>query len=201
MPRRKPASGKQKKTKLQDSRAIKRGDLEPVPAPKRPATRPNKTASARHAQPASSNDTRLHSKFTGLSSAYLSATKLLAYSTPLERPIPASSAIFDPFVIENESSRLTCPTRPKWVGKSKKEVERDEEGFFRKWQASTQSVVDDWRSAGPSTVTSDGDGEGDDEAAAGSAAKKWPRSPTWYETNLEVWRQLSVVCLSSQRAS
>ena len=66
---------------------------------------------------------------------------------------------------------------------SKKEVEKNEEGWFKKWLDQTDRVLDEWVDNG--SPPSDGDTESGGEVAI-------PRAPTYFERNLEVWRQLSV---------
>ncbi len=75
--------------------------------------------------------------------------------------------------MERDEGKLSCPSRQKFkFGQTKKEVEKNEEGWFKKWLRSTQEVIESW-------VT----GEEEEEGV-------WPRSTSWFETNLEVWRQL-----------
>ena len=62
---------------------------------------------------------------------------------------------------------------------SKLEVERNEEGIFKKWLAQTDQFLDDWqnREQNPDDITT---------------ATAQLRSPSYFERNLEVWRQLYV---------
>ena len=64
---------------------------------------------------------------------------------------------------------------------SKNEVEKNEEGLFKKWLDQTDQVLKEWVDSGssPSGVVTSGQG-GD----------VMPRAPTHFERNLEVWRQL-----------
>lgn len=64
---------------------------------------------------------------------------------------------------------------------SKNEVERNEEGQFKKWLDQTDQVLKEWVDRGPSPS----DGE-----ASSQAEVVMPRAPTHFERNLEVWRQL-----------
>jgi hypothetical protein len=64
---------------------------------------------------------------------------------------------------------------------SKKEVEKNEEGWFKKWLDQTDQVLDEWVDSG--SPPSNGDTESQGETAI-------PRAPTHFERNLEVWRQL-----------
>jgi hypothetical protein len=95
--------------------------------------------------------------------------------------------------MERDGGRLTCPSRPKFrVGAGKKEVERNEEGWFRQWLAGTEAVVEEWVEGGEGDTEEGNEGE---EGIGGREEDReegvtWPRSPSWFETNLEVWRQL-----------
>jgi hypothetical protein len=177
MPRRKPFSNKQRKVQLQEKRASKRGESPPPESRTsksrtllRPSNRPQRSL------PSDPTSYKLQSRFTALTSKYLETTRNLAHSTPLPRPIPAENAVFPVDWLERDQGALTCPARPKFkFGQTKKEVERNEEGWFKKWLRATQEIVEDWVEG-----ASDGDDEGD----------AWPRSTSWFETNLEVWRQL-----------
>ena len=64
---------------------------------------------------------------------------------------------------------------------SKTEVEKNEEGLFKKWLDQTDQVLEEWVDSGssPSSTTTGGQGE-----------EVMPRAPTHFERNLEVWRQL-----------
>ncbi|TNY19065.1 hypothetical protein DMC30DRAFT_424476 [Rhodotorula diobovata] len=74
------------------------------------------------------------------------------------------------------SSELTCPKRPKWsYNQTKREVEKNEEGIFRTWLASMDDILA--RAAAPPLH--------EDGTIAGL-----PGSPTFFERNLNVWRQL-----------
>jgi len=61
---------------------------------------------------------------------------------------------------------------------SKTEVEKNEEGLFKKWLDQTDQVLKEWVDSGPDIPTGS-QGEG-----------VMPRAPTHFERNLEVWRQL-----------
>ena len=113
---------------------------------------------------------RLQSKFIALTPEYIARTRDLAYSTVLDRPIPPQNAEFPIDLLLRDEGKLTCPTRPKFrYDQTKKEVEKNEEGMFKKWLKTTEETVEEWVHGGD---------------------EEWPRSPTWFETNLEVWRQL-----------
>jgi hypothetical protein len=192
MPRRKPASAKQKKLYLQDKRAVKRGDLDvselltPAHKPSNPKSRFQKS------DPRDVEDVsrKLQSKFVTVSSEYLERTRNLAHSEALIRPIPAEYALFPIELLERDQrKRLTCPSRPKFrYDMTKKEVEKNEEGWFRKWMKSTEEIMDDWIDGEDEEKAVTGE-ESEDAAEVGEKAS-WPRSVSWFETNLEVWRQL-----------
>jgi hypothetical protein len=65
----------------------------------------------------------------------------------------------------------------------KKEVEKNEEGLFAKWIAEMDNNVETWRSEGVVVENSQ-----DDQSDHSVEALK--RSPTYFERNLEVWRQV-----------
>ena len=67
----------------------------------------------------------------------------------------------------------------------KKEVEKNEEGLFAKWILEMDKNVELWRSEG---IVDEND-ENDQVIHSVEALR---RSPTYFERNLEVWRQLSV---------
>jgi hypothetical protein len=192
MPRRKPASAKQKKLYLQDKRAVKRGDLD-ITDLHTPAAKPSNPKSIfQKSDPKDGEDVskRLQSKFVTVSPEYLERTRDLAHSDGLVRPIPHEYALFPVELLERDmGKRLTCPSRPKFrYDMTKKEVEKNEEGWFNKWMKSTEEIMDDWI---------DGVQEEEDQGIIldekGDEVEKkpsWPRSVSWFETNLEVWRQL-----------
>ena len=64
---------------------------------------------------------------------------------------------------------------------SKIEVEKNEEGQFKKWLGQTDQVLKEWvdRGSSPSSAVT---GNLDEDVM--------PRAPTHFERNLEVWRQL-----------
>ncbi|WVQ95598.1 hypothetical protein IAU59_002695 [Kwoniella sp. CBS 9459] len=181
MPRRKPASAKHKRQKLIDKRALKRGDLT---AEEHAAGLHslNKTYGRVRELPSKSggpdlagrSDARkLQSRFVALHPKFLDRTRDLAFSEILERPLPPSSSVFplDILTERDTEGELTCPQRPRFrYGQTKKEVERNEEGHFKKWLSGIEDVMQSWVD------------EGDEQGV--------PRGPTWFETNLEVWRQL-----------
>ena len=223
MQRRKPLSAKQRKEQLQLKRAVKRGDVPPPPPAKpdrhrkgrrgptgRPLAPPGaSTDPSRPAASAADASRRLESSFVKLPPAFLERTKALAASLPLARPIPSDRAIL-PDVDEKPAdapdashAQLTCPKRPKWrYDMSKKEVEANEHGLFKKWLAQTDAAVHAWSDAPSTGPIHVGHNPSSPSPAArevltatgdGAAAERMPRAPTSaFERNLEVWRQLYV---------
>lgn len=190
MPRKKPFSNKQRKVQLQEKRAIKRGDVSPPPPARRNPKQKRRPLASRSAAAgtvdaqAVASSRKLQSTFIKLSPMYLEKSKLIAAKHPLPRPLPPTVAVFDPGDLDKSNSggaqKLTCPKRPKWrYDMSKNEVEKNEEGWFKKWLDQTDQVLDAWVDC--SQPPSDGD--------AGSESSM-PRAPTHFERNLEVWRQL-----------
>lgn len=224
MPRRKPFSTKQKKAHLQDKRAVKRGDLDAqdvrIASHTHRAARPG-VGGGRHPPAGQSGltSTRLTSRFIALSPAYLDKTRDEAYNLILPRPIPRENGVFPVEIMHRDArvlqgsrdqedsvgstaigqsrpgQRLSCPARPKFrYDMTKKEVEKNEEGYYARWLDETEGVVRAWVE-GEEEVEQDGEGQQEDAAEEALAAFKvggglTRRSPTWFETNLEVWRQL-----------
>ncbi|KAF5385091.1 hypothetical protein D9615_001277 [Tricholomella constricta] len=205
-PRRKPTSSRQKKADIQLKRAIKRGDVQP-PDPQKKIRRPkfrrgptgNFIGSA--ADPARVTNVqaarRLQSTFVTLPPKFLEDTKFLASTLPLHRPIQNEIAVFSDSYSNAgnpNAPQLTCPRRPKWrFNMSKKEVEHNEEGVFKIWLEQMDGVVAAWQH--------DKGSNGDDrknllpeqQSAGPKEVLAMPRSPTYFERNLEVWRQLYVL--------
>ena len=200
MPRRKPISAKQKKAQLQEKRAIKRGDISPPPPPskaeqrqrrqRRPITAESSTQSARSVA-ATESARRLQSAFVKLPKAFLDETRRLAADLPLARPISSDSAVEtdvprlpqDTADSADRAKQLSCPKRPKWrYEMSKKEVEKNEEGLFKKWLDQTDMLINAWHDANADDASSDGT----------QNPERMPSAPTSFERNLEVWRQLWV---------
>jgi len=65
----------------------------------------------------------------------------------------------------------------------KKAVEKNEEGLFAKWIAEVDNNVEAWRSDGIVDEKDESDG-------IIQSVEVLKRSPTYFERNLEVWRQL-----------
>jgi hypothetical protein len=200
MPRRKPISGKQKKEQQQIKRAIKRGDI-PAPEPtkkpsrKRRPTRIGVTGKATD-HPTSTSDSaaasarKLLSAFIKLPPRFLEETKAIASTVPLSRPITYDVALLHDFAFDDSLSTgkdpLSCPKRPKWrYDMSKKEVEHNEEGLFKKWLAQTDQLVESWQKSREPSVP-----DPDETKRQHEPSMIAPPSPTYFERNLEVWRQL-----------
>ncbi|KAF8313837.1 P-loop containing nucleoside triphosphate hydrolase protein [Clavulina sp. PMI_390] len=186
MPRRKPVSAKQRKAQLQEKRAIKRGDL-PPPDPST-ARRPNKKrpghANVRNNLPRDSNEVdkvqaarKLQSAFMKPSPSFLDLSKRIAASRALPRPLP-QEVVYPPPELMNPASDLGCPRRPKWrFDMSKKEVEVNEERQFEVWLKGAKTKIAEWRGIDLEST--------EDRIATGEI-----KSPSYFELNLEVWRQL-----------
>jgi hypothetical protein len=198
MPRRKPVSAKQKKATLQEKRAVKRGDAPPPehePRQKHGSMRLRGRGGAPGRSPIKPDAVsarKLQSSFVKASPEFLERTKALASSCPLPRPLPAQAAILDGDSIAlggveledpSKTSTVVCPKRPKWrFDMTKKEVERNEEGLFKKWIVAADAVVDEWRTSPARELE-----VSSEESLPLSVI---PRAPTQFERNLEVWRQL-----------
>lgn len=192
MPRRKPQSAKQKKLHLQDKRAVKRGDLTPADLAASSTRLSNPKARFRNSEPQLADARKLQSRFVTVSPEYLETTRNLAHSDILVRPIPKENALFPIDILERDAEkRLTCPARPKFrYDMTKKEVEKNEEGWFKKWMDSTGEIMDDWIQGTDETTMPESETA---EAVPNEEEEKplkWPRSVSWFESNLEVWRQL-----------
>ena len=187
--RRKPTSTRQKKADQQLKRAIKRGDV-PHPEPKKnPHHRKSKIGQTGNSDNAALVESarKLQSTFIKLPPKYLEETKLLASTLPLFRPIPIEKPTFKSFHIEADlqTAVLTCPKRPKWKFEmSKLEVERNEEGVFKKWLAQTDQLLEEWQNKEEQKLLQNPGGN--------TTANAQLRSPSYFERNLEVWRQLYV---------
>lgn len=87
---------------------------------------------------------------------------------------------------------MACPRRPKWrFDMTKVEVEKNEEGLFKKWIDSTDKIVEEWQKGPQKKEEEEGEEDPKDEPAP-ELSNEMPRSPTYFERNLEVWRQLYV---------
>ncbi|KAJ3928850.1 MAG: P-loop containing nucleoside triphosphate hydrolase protein [Lentinula lateritia] len=195
MPRRQPTSTRQKKEERQLKRAVKRGEVSPPPPKGR--KKPTKRSRVLHSNaPASASvesSRKLQSSFIKSSRQFLENTKTLASTIPLPRPIPPTAAILpQSYEQSSEFETLTCPRRPKWrYDMSKKEVESNEEGLFKKWLQDTDSALERWRLGKKRSDDHLDDAEREREPAI-------VRSSSSFERNLEVWRQLWRVTEISQ---
>jgi hypothetical protein len=206
MTRRKPASTKQLKADRQLRRAVKRGDAPSLDTEAKKPRRPRKGPSNRAglvsgAQSSSSQNAvesarKLQSTFIRLPPTFLEDTKLLASSLALPRPIAPEAALLNSSKTGGEDDallgQLSCPRRPKWrFDMSKVEVEKNEEGLHKKWIVQMDQIVEDWQKGHQKNQE-----EGDEIKPRGML--EMPRSPTYFERNLEVWRQLYVrSCLAA----
>jgi hypothetical protein len=186
--RRKPTSTRQKKADVQLKRAIKRGD---VPAPSEPKKHRHKSRpTGNTSDPAIETARRLQSAFITLPPNFLEKTKFLASTLPLPRPISPEAAVFVD-AIDSNNIVLSCPRRPKWrFDMSKKEVEHNEEGVFKKWLEETDGAIQKWLNYKESKA---GDEDVPGQEGSIPESSTMPRSPTFFERNLEVWRQLYVL--------
>jgi hypothetical protein len=111
----------------------------------------------------------------------------VASTTALPRPIPLESAVLDTNRLSGGSvdeNSLIAPRRPKWrYEQSKKEVEKNEEGIFGKWLKDTDALVEQWQTVESDPTSGTPEQKSDEQ-------HKFNRSPTYFERNLEVWRQL-----------
>ncbi|BGO98697.1 hypothetical protein NBRC10513v2_003091 [Rhodotorula toruloides] len=206
MARKKPVSGKARKEQLQHKRAIKRAT--PADPSSSSSFSSTSTASLLSSKPRLGQRYRtpeqrardeqhagrmkLESRFIRLPKHLAERTKYQAAMEKLERPIKTGLAVLteeellprkkgkEKAVVlpgeEEEANEveLSCPKRPRWrYTQTKAEVEKNEEGMFRKWLAEIDSVL----SRPPSL---DDSGDADDDSP----------SPTFFERNLNVWRQL-----------
>jgi hypothetical protein len=173
-PRRKPTSTRQKKADQKLRRAIKRGDA-PPPEPKSvsrpgPSRLRGKAAKIRSTQIESVR--RLQSAFMKMPPEFLEKTKIIASTIPVARPIANANVLYSVGQVSQDLPRLTCPRRPKWrFDMSKKEVEHNEEGLFKKWLEQADKDFQAWQESAQS------------------------ESPSYFERNVEVWRQLYVLRL------
>lgn len=187
MPRRKPTSTKQKKAEQQLKRAIKRGDA-PAPEPTKKQPRKKKGRIGNSAANGNAVDIekvkRLQSAFVKVSPEFLEETRRLASNLVLPRPIPQENTTLhlrdDAKQVEADRGVWSCPRRPKWRPEmTKLEVEKNEEGWFKKWLLESDERVDAWVKL-----------QDERRNADGREQASMPASITHFERNLEVWRQL-----------
>ena len=173
--RRKPTSTRQKKAEQKLRRAIKRGDASPLTS--KPVSRPGRshstTEAAKNRSAQIDSVRRLQSAFINMPPNFLEKTKLIASTVSLVRPIANAKVLYNGSIVPQDLPRLTCPRRPKWrFDMSKKQVENNEEGLFKQWLQQTDDNFRAWQESEQS------------------------ESPSYFERNLEVWRQLYVLCIS-----
>ena len=208
MPRAVAYSHKQKKEQLRRKRAIKRGELDPTPVAHSDRRRNPRIQHSAADNAVAESSRKLQSAFVKLSKDFLQETRLLSATLPLQRSIPSEVAVFaDAAPLEavhdgdTKSQQLTCPKRPKWrYDMSKKEVEANEEGLFKKWLAQTDAALDAWSkpapAASPASRSPPADAREAEATSGVSGAREsvdtehMPHAPTSFERNLEVWRQL-----------
>ena len=138
--------------------------------------------------PAGLSTRHLQSSFVKLSAEFLAISKGLASTLVLPRPIDPSCAILsEEQVGAIDKIALVCPKRPKWrYDMEKKEVEKNEEALFNKWLIETDQAAEKWRNEQTELSTP----EGQDSEETPNEPTSMPPSPTYFERNLEVWRQL-----------
>jgi hypothetical protein len=193
---------------LQEKRSVKRGELTLAAnfAKKNTGVKDHLSRSLRDAtidpdarQKARELQSRF--KFLSVSSEYLAHTQKIAFERPLERPIPTELMLYRSAIDREQTpekrerarqldDRLNCPRRPKWkYGVTKKELEKNEEGNFAKWLQSVEDVQHDY-----SCLDEEDESSADeDEPKTVLVREDAPleiRSPSVFERNLQVWRQL-----------
>ncbi|CAK5273339.1 unnamed protein product [Mycena citricolor] len=185
------------KEQQQIKRAIKRGDLPPPEPTKKPShkRRPTRIGAgkplAKGVQMWPSHPPGNYSRRSSNCFHFLEKTKVIASTVPLPRPIGYDAAVFGLPLDMTSANRepLSCPKRPKWrFDMSKKEVEHNEEGLFKKWLEQTDLSLAEWNTSR----------EPDSSKPSEEASPAAPASPSYFERNLEVWRQLWRVTEISQ---
>ena len=218
MPRAVAFSAKQKRAQILDKRAVKRGELDPaelrvsnnitvasagpVGGSRYARTGGSMSRTSRKAPRTALSDqsmhtTRLVSTFVCLTSEYMEETRDEAYRLVLPRPIAEGIRVFPVEIMErdnegDEATRLVCPVRPGFsYDMTKDEVERNEEKYFADWLKGVEETMRRWV-ATPEQKAYDHAAFANTapESGALDRAGLARHSPTWFETNLEVWRQL-----------
>jgi hypothetical protein len=175
MRRRKPASAKQRKAQLQEKRAIKRGELLPKPLQPKSTLRGRTSYTTQNENVKAAR--KLQSAFMKPSPSFLDISKRIAATFPLQRPLQFEN-MYPPANLLSAADDLDCPRRPKWrYDMTKKEVEINEEREFDVWLGATKSKVAAWRGM-------------DLESTEEHILSEKIKSPSYFELNLEVWRQL-----------
>lgn len=177
MGRRKPVSGKVKAAQLKHHRAVKSAEEAGDVAPAAPRVvrhharqqQANHSLARRYMTPEEQArydrkeaSMKIESRFLKLPKELVEHFVRVLSTRQLARPISPELAILHADADETgDGLQLTCPKRPKWsYNSSKEQVEKNEEGVFRAWLRET------------------------DEKLKGLPA------PTFFERNLNVWRQL-----------
>lgn len=202
-----PNSGKNKKSALIVARANKARRAVPTPHPldalelaARPApalplqasSRPSGVQRFRTVEEQERDDSKaarfkLESRFLRLPLELLHHHRVVCATEPLVRPIPESSGVlrvseFQPDELEG----LSCPKRPKWsYNSTKKEVEKNEEGVFAKWLKSTDDLLGSFSRCALSCDAVERTLILHEFSSLASTP-----APTFFERNLNVWRQL-----------
>lgn len=183
-PRAVPYSHKKKRKQLLTKRALKRGEE----VPDYVKTNGTVPLDRSHRQRSVAQDVlELRSRFIAIPHDYAIRTRDAAWADVLTRPIPDSLATFPLDLVDNPAGKgLSVPSRPPFeFGQTKREVEANEEDVYRKWLANARDTVESWMEG------DDEDEDEDDEYDRRSEEKTTElRSPSSFETNLEVWRQL-----------
>lgn len=148
-------------------------DEEPYKPKRVPKPKPSHRTKPPRSKP-SAPRLALQSRFVTVPRQYVKKARVEALSAPLRRPLQDDSAVFSPLLVTDPNAADLClPARPPFEpGQTKSQVEQNEENKFSTWLAETERTIATWVK-----------GEMDGNSA-------WTHSPTWYETNLEVWRQL-----------
>ncbi|GAA5953335.1 hypothetical protein JCM3765_005008 [Sporobolomyces pararoseus] len=206
MARKKPFSGKARKAQLQHKRAVKQANQTPVPFPADAANASTsstnnasqvklvtgrgtqskaafRTTEQRARDEMHGSRMALESRFIRLPKEVQEINRNKAATEILERPIQEEMGVLRVEELQPAGGEeLICPKRPKWsYNSTKKEVEKNEEGMFRKWLTETDEAL---------AKLSSSQRELDQDDAYGDLPTSMNSSPTFYERNLNVWRQL-----------
>lgn len=179
-------SHKQKKLQLQTKRAMKRGEEVEDYQKTNGRIRLDRSHAARSE---AHEGLELHSRFLKIPRDYAVRTRDAAWADELQRPLPDSAAAFPLHLVDNPSGgELSVPARPPFLpGQTKREVEKNEEQMFQKWLRNARGTVEDWVD-GSDANTEGEEGVPSETETDGTLAPI--RSPSSFEINLEVWRQL-----------
>lgn len=197
MPRHVAYSAKKRKVQLKEKRAIKRGDVE-APDPSTVSRWTKKKRNPHHGRPLNlapgavdpeeraQAARKLQSAFLKPSRSFLDLSQRLAAELPLPRPIP-SDAMYPPLSLWDTPDDIGCPRRPEWrFDMSKSEIEDNEQRQYNAWLESAKEKFSMWRGS---------EARSSEELIEPEGVK----SPSYFELNLEVWRQLWVACHVSKR--